>query len=187
MKGGPRQGEPVRIESEGGFILFRSHPKDAQMTQTDKFFDFADAMTRYEADRAAFKAEATRLREANKAALFAVLESHTITQIVVSFDGYGDGGQVENIEAASGGKIVPLPDDDVDLTFARHGRESEARTEPLGEAIESMAYDCLEETHCGWENNDGAYGEFIFRVGDDTITLDYNERYTATESYEHDF
>jgi hypothetical protein len=157
------------------------------MTQTDTSFDFADAMTRYEADRATFKAEATRLREANKAALFSILKSHSITQVVVSFDGYGDSGQVENIEATSADKIVLLPDDDVEMTFARYGRAAESRAEPLGEAIESMAYDCLSETHCGWQDNDGAYGEFIFRVGDDSITLDYNERYTATEPYEHEF
>ena len=50
-----------------------------------------------------------------------------------------------------------------------------------------VAYDFLSETHGGWENNDGAYGEFSFDVAARTITLDYNERYTATEFYSHEF
>jgi hypothetical protein len=37
------------------------------------------------------------------------------------------------------------------------------------------------DTHCGWENNDGAYGDFIFDVAKRTITLDFNERYTASD------
>lgn len=157
------------------------------MTETDKSFDLVAAMSRYEVDRAAFKAEATRLRTQNKATLFAALKSHDITQVVVEFDGYGDSGQVENVEATSNDTIVSLPDDVIELSFARHGGSFDTRSESLREAIESMAYDCLEDTHCGWENNDGAYGEFIFRVGQEAITLDYNERYTATESYEHEF
>ena len=117
------------------------------MTENDTSFDFAASMSHYEADRAAFKAEASRLRLQNKAALFTVLKSHNITQIVVSFDGYGDSGQMEDVEATSNDKIVSLPHDKVTLSFARHGGEAEIRTESLREAIESMTYDCLEETH----------------------------------------
>lgn len=157
------------------------------MTETDTSFDFAASMSRYEADRAAFKTEATRLRAQNKATLFAALKSHDITQVVVEFDGYGDSGQVENVEATSNDTIISLPDDVIELSFSRHGGSSDTHSESLREAVESMAYDCLEDTHCGWEINDGAYGEFIFRVGKETITLNYNERYTATESYEHEF
>ena len=37
------------------------------------------------------------------------------------------------------------------------------------------------------ENNDGAYGDVIFDTEEETITLDYNERYTASENYTHTF
>lgn len=57
----------------------------------------------------------------------------------------------------------------------------------LRDAIETMAYDLLERTHSGWENNDGAYGEFTFDVVNRTVTLDYNERYTASENSTHEF
>src|SRR3546814_9296187 len=47
------------------------------------------------------------------------------------------------------------------------------------EAIEDLAYDLLRQTHCGWENNDGAYGEFTFDVTAGTITLDRSEEHTS--------
>jgi ParB family transcriptional regulator, chromosome partitioning protein len=45
----------------------------------------------------------------------------------------------------------------------------------------------LEETHGGWENNDGAYGEFTFDVANRTITLAYNERHMESDYSEHVF
>lgn len=58
---------------------------------------------------------------------------------------------------------------------------------PLSEAIEQMAYELLGQTHGGWENNAGAYGEFIFDVAADTITLEFNMRVEDTEFFEHTF
>ncbi|KEZ19420.1 hypothetical protein CP98_01941 [Sphingobium yanoikuyae] len=46
-----------------------------------------------------------------------------------------------------------------------------------------MAYDLLKEKHDGWENSDGAYGEFTFDVAAQTITLDYNERFMSSEHH----
>ena len=50
-----------------------------------------------------------------------------------------------------------------------------------------LAYDFLEEVHDGWENEDGAYGEFVFDVGERTIRLEYNERVMTTSYSEHEF
>ena len=45
----------------------------------------------------------------------------------------------------------------------------------------------LSDTHGGWENNDGAYGEFCFDASARTIHLEFNERFTSSELYTHDF
>src|SRR3546814_5572861 len=45
---------------------------------------------------------------ANKAALFDVLTAVGITSVVVSFDGYGDSGQIEGIEARNADDEVAL-------------------------------------------------------------------------------
>lgn len=54
------------------------------------------------------------------------------------------------------------------------------------DAIERFVYDCLEETHAGWEIDAGAYGTFKFDVTAGTIRLDYHERYEASEHFEHE-
>jgi hypothetical protein len=56
----------------------------------------------------------------------------------------------------------------------------------VAEAVEQLAYDLLNDTHC-WENNDGAYSHFTFDVAERTITLDYKERYTASDYTQHVF
>jgi hypothetical protein len=55
------------------------------------------------------------------------------------------------------------------------------------EAIEILAYDYLEHTHPGWEINDGAFGTFLFKVTDRSITLDYRKRYTEVDISTHQF
>ena len=64
------------------------------------------------------------------------------------------------------------------LAQARWGNPGIERSMlPIGEAIEQLAYDFLEETHARLgESIDGAYGEFTFDVAARTITLDYNGR-----------
>ena len=42
-------------------------------------------------------------------------------------------------------------------------------------------------THDGWENGDGAYGEFTFDTTTRSITLAYNERFTDSIYSEHEF
>ena len=53
--------------------------------------------------------------------------------------------------------------------------------------IEQLVCDLLEEKHDGWEDGDGAYGEFRFSLDERSVTLEYSERYTATNYYEHEF
>lgn len=157
------------------------------MSETNKF-DFAAAMADYHTKNLAYQAIAQDLRVANKAVLFDTLHTAGITQVVVSFDGYGDSGQVESVEATAQDVITPLPDGQIKLRFASwHNPEPREEALTVHNAIEAMAYECLSETHGGWENNDGAYGEFVFKVADRTISLDYNERFTDSENYTHEF
>jgi len=111
-----------------------------------------------------------------------------VTLIVVTFDGYGDSGQIENIEVKASDAVVAMPVGEVQIAEAIWDQpEPNRSTVSIADAIERLAYDLLEQTHCGWENNDGAYGDFTFDVAERTITLDYNERYTASEYSQHVF
>ena len=124
----------------------------------------------------------------NKGALLDALALAGVTRVVVSFDGYGDSGQIENVEVQAGEDQVAMPTAAIEIAEAVWNQaEPKRSTVGIGEAVESLAYDVLEKTHCGWENNDGAHGDVIFDVAEDAITLDYNERYTASENYTHTF
>ena len=123
---------------------------------------------------------------AAKTNLFDILDSHGIAFVIVGFDGYGDSGQIEGILAHDDTGIVELPDVklpaiDIETTEPEAGANDMAITD----VIESLAYNLLQNEHGGWENNDGAYGEFRFDTADRIITLGYNERFTSSEYSEH--
>ena len=124
----------------------------------------------------------------NKAALFDVLANAGITSVVVTFDGIGDSGQIESIDARTGDAAAVLPICDIEIvTPGWDGSEFNRRTLPVGEAIEQLVYAFLEETHGGWENNEGAFGEFTFDVAERAIRLDYNERIESSEYSGHEW
>jgi hypothetical protein len=124
----------------------------------------------------------------NKAALFEALAAASITSVVVNFDGYGDEGQIQNIEIEAAEQVSTLPDVQIEITCPVWDKAAPERSNVgLSAAIEHLVCLLLEKTHCGWQNNDGAYGDFIFDVPARTITLDYNERYTSSENFQHVF
>lgn len=134
------------------------------------------------------EAEAAKLVPANKASLFALLASAGITLVTVTFDGCGDSGQIEDIASFRGDEPADLPAGTIELLALSYDTgQPVANTLSVSEAIEEIAYDLLGQKHCGWENNDGAYGEFNFHVAEGRIELDYNERISASEYYGHEW
>ena len=116
------------------------------------------------------------------------MEYERLTRIVVTLDGYGVSGKIESVEAKAGDDDIAIPNAMIEFATTVWGQpEPERSFVAVTAAVESLAYDALERTHGGWENNDGAYGDIIFDVADYAITLDYNERYTASENYTHSF
>lgn len=127
-------------------------------------------------------------RDLGKTALFDALAKAGITTVTVTFDGAGDSGQIDAIRASTGSADVPLPE--ATIKFVQRGQDGASRIDrclDVKDAIEELVYDALEEAHGSWCNDDGAYGEFIFDVAKRTISLDYNERYTLTDHYHHEF
>ena len=151
----------------------------------DAGYDHADVMRRFEIERR----QLADLRDTNKGVLFDALERALITTVRVTFDGGGDSGQIETIEADDReGRQLRLPDETVSYLHRGYG-DDPVREEPqtVREAVEAMVYACLGEAHPGWENNDGADGDFTFDVATRTITLAHNQRFLDITSYEHAF
>ena len=124
----------------------------------------------------------------NKRVLFDVLSAHGITAVIVQFDGCGDSGQIEDIEVQGQDRPGELPSDSIEIAdVSWDDLEVRPKTLSIRETIDYLVYDLLRETHCGWENNDGAYGTFTFDVGKRSILLEYNERHMESDYSEHEF
>ncbi len=148
-----------------------------------------DAFAQYEAQDRLRTQVAREVTPLNKTALFDALEKAGIRLVTVHFDGAGDSGQIESIDAF-GVDSTPteLPEGMIEIRSPLgDGSGVQTETMPVHDAIERLAYDFLEEVHDGWENEDGAYGEFAFDVADRAIRLEYNERVMTTSYSEHEF
>jgi hypothetical protein len=135
---------------------------------------------------AALRADALPL---NKSALFAALAAAAIQTVVIEFDGCGDSGQLENITGLDAENAeISLPEENIEMREVQfEGPRTLVVKRPVRDVLETLAYDFLEQTHDGWENGDGGHGEFTFDVATRSITLDYNERFTDSTNYQHEF
>jgi hypothetical protein len=122
-----------------------------------------------------------QLSEGNKNALFDVLAAANITQVRVEFDGEGDSGQITSVSAFRNEERLDLASTPVSIQQVSWGNTEPVTTQQdLHGTIETLCYDFLEETHGGWENNDGAFGEFHFDVATRIIELEFIGRFTDT-------
>ena len=151
--------------------------------------DISPELARILAEQTERDAAETTLRTKNKEALFDGLCLVGIAHVLVTFDGSGDSGQIESIDACnSTDQSVTLPA--AQIVFAGIDWQSKAPIErrlTLEQAVEELIYDLLADTHGGWENNDGAYGEFCVDARARSIHLEFNERFTSSELTSHDF
>ena len=101
----------------------------------------------------------------------AALRLAGVTFVRADYDGVGDSGSFEGFAFDGVGQS--------DL--------SAAIPEALRSQVEGYFYDLLEVRHGGWENNDGAYGEFIWDVERNHLAHTHHMRFTdtSTESYDN--
>jgi hypothetical protein len=124
----------------------------------------------------------------NKPIVFDALAAAGLTLVEVEFDGEGDSGQIEGIYAYAGDARAELPGLPLTLHQAVQNKGDPRTTEvSLRDAIKTLCYHYLSQTHGGWENNDGAYGTFAFNVAERSIRLDFNERFSDSTHHSHDF
>lgn len=125
----------------------------------------------------------------NKKILFDILKKNEISSFTLHFDGSGDSGSFDEVDFEKDNNILiePIFGAQV-LEYVQYskenGQEFVLMKEPtIKDLIESICCDFLEIHHCGWENNDGSYGDFSFSVDEDKIYLEFYKR--QTEFFEH--
>jgi hypothetical protein len=146
--------------------------------------DADELLTAYDRYQVASK----KADELTKTAVFDALAAALIDQVNINFDGAGDSGQIESILAYQKSERVEIPATSVTHHQVPWGSDSiVAATNSVRDAIEGLCYAFLSEEQGGWENNDGAYGDFTFHVSDRRIELDFYARYTDSTYYSHTF
>jgi hypothetical protein len=124
----------------------------------------------------------------NKTVLFDALATARIDTVEVTFNGYADEGQIDGAVADGEGGDTDLHSINVEIARVERGGQIVTRlTLSVKDAIEKLVYDLLEQTYSGWEDNQGAYGDFLFDVAERTITLNFNERIETSEYTQHVF
>lgn len=126
----------------------------------------------------------------NEAQLYAMLVALGITKVVVSFEGSGDSGAIDDIQTTP---TVDLEAHSILIAVRDGGKHFvngkwvspplEEKEVKLETAITTIVYDWLENTGVDWYNNDGGFGTWIWRAPD-TVTVEINVRET-TYTCEH--
>lgn len=113
--------------------------------------------------------------ESSKLVLIKSLSTAGVARLVVKYDGEGDSGQVESIDALDAERKS------VDIhgpSFIEIGKDENRREySNLAGFVESFFWDLLGSYHDGFENNDGGFGEVIIDVTAGTVTLDHYDRF----------
>jgi hypothetical protein len=113
--------------------------------------------------------------QATKDLVIPALARLGIVTVVAAYDGEGDGGQIDSIEATAAddsaialdGHAITLPNDE---------------TWPLADVLDEVLWDCLSIYHDGFENNEGGYGTITIQVADGKIIIDHNDRIIAVDN-----
>jgi hypothetical protein len=146
------------------------------MTSNDNF------LSDYEKHEKALK----EANAANKPSVFVALAAAGITRVEVTFDGEGDSGQMEAAVFYRGEARCEAPNTFIPFLEVSWDKARPAEKTLLN-AIECLCYDYLSQEHGGWENNDGAFGEFIFDATSRQIELEFSVRYTDVTNYSDTF
>jgi hypothetical protein len=144
--------------------MTHSNPLSDSPTTLSVISTSSDALAHYEQER--LENVRRHLPEARRQLLEAGI--HTVQ---IDYDGCGDSGCIENIayRDCHGGAV--------DLAGKL------AMTE---EQLTDLFYDLTQARHPGWENNDGACGEFQWNLTEDALRHTHNDRFTDYDTTEHE-
>jgi len=116
-----------------------------------------------------------------KQAIMAALKTGAVTVVRVRYEGSGDSGQVEEIDARDEHGEVAIPEITVSCVQwhtvwsrerGEHAEEGVVDS-PLSEFIEYFVNMLVRQLHPGWEINEGSFGAVTFDVADNKVTVEH--------------
>jgi hypothetical protein len=99
------------------------------------------------------------------------LKAAGVATVQINYDGCGDSGQIESVTytGAQGQPVNPA-----------------AQVTITEDQLMDLFYDLTQVRHPGWENNDGAFGEFEWDLAADTLDHSHSDRFTDYHTTEHE-
>jgi len=135
-------------------------------------------------------------QDGHKELLFDFLLKDLIDKLIIYFDGGGDDGGINDIEAVGIGSKNWNKISKYQVKGARikhncgwsNGKENFAWREDvtLEDIVYDICYRVLNKSFGGWENDDGSCGEFVIDAKRRKIILTMKQRYYEYEVSEHE-
>ncbi len=100
------------------------------------------------------------------------LKDRNVDKIIISYEGSGDSGCVEDCRYFNDDDEFNLNDLSISNDFH--------------ESIKDLASESLLDKIEDWWNNDGGYGDLVIDLKDNSYTIENNIRYTDYETYNHE-
>lgn len=128
--------------------------------------------------------------EQDKTTLLTQLNLLGAKRVVVTFQGGGDEGQIDEVYMIDNNEAyIDIPDDMIAWTTLTYGnQQSEQKQTKLVDALEDLCSRALDNTGLDWYNNDGGQGNLVIDLKESPpkIKLNVGINHTTTDDYEYD-
>lgn len=128
--------------------------------------------------------------EQEKTTLLTQLNLLGAKRVVVTFQGGGDDGQIDEVYMIDNNEAyIDIPDDMIAWTTLTYGnQQSEQKQTKLVDALEDLCSRALDNTGLDWYNNDGGQGNLVIDLKESppNIKLNVGINHTTTDDYEYD-
>jgi hypothetical protein len=127
-----------------------------------------------------------------KEKVMAILQDAGVESVEVTFDGYGDSGEVGDptVTPESAKKVLETLVPNTQHPRTAWDENSKAirinADYSVSEAMVEICYSLL-EGRGGWETNEGSFGDFVFDPKENEVRLTFNQRVEAVETDEETF
>ena len=128
--------------------------------------------------------------EQEKTTLLTQLNLLGAKRVVVTFQGGGDDGQIDEVYMINNNEtFIDIPNDMIAWTTLTYGdQQSEPKQTKLIDALEDLCSRALDNTGLDWYNNDGGQGNLVIDFTDNppSIKLNVGINHTTTDDYQYD-
>ena len=128
--------------------------------------------------------------EQEKTTLLTQLNLLGAKRVIVTFQGGGDDGQIDEVYMIDANdSYIDMPNDMIAWTTITYGNQQSEQTQTkLIDALEDLCSRALDNTGLDWYNNDGGQGNLVidFKENPPSIKLNVGINHTTTDDYEYD-